>query len=458
MRGQLHSIACTAIVLGMSSAAAGSHAAAPQGDTLCSPDMRLEKEKLAAYMLDKYPVSTAYLSIADQPAPLQSHRALLHWLLEKRAAMPGDAGGNDAKNVDHIALDMKNMLEGKSAQLQPSGKTDPAHYLEAPDVAGAPDAVRCLTADAKPALSGPPASAVLAAAAGAPAAAATAPAAAAASAPAAPPSLFGKFRLRGNPDQLSIDRSDTAAYASVSKATVDLANDSVAGSKTNNVQAYLGYSLLKSTRDENGSTYEIVPYAGLQQNRVINYSGGGNTVTTTRNIDVGVLNNFHFAHAGTEDADDLSIRPDYLADTSTGTRLFSTNFTYTPIRKGRLNDLIRTGYGVSVKPILVGESRNGTYIERGNDTVAAAHQDFIRVGATAGFALTSNRPDIPVDFILTYTGLKAIVGAQSIHYLKAALTYNFNQNIGLVLNYSDGLLPENGDPEKKWNLGIASKF
>lgn len=224
------------------------------------------------------------------------------------------------------------------------------------------------------------------------------------------------------------------------------------------MQAYLGYSLLKSTRDVYGSTYEIVPYAGLQQNRVINYSGGNNTVTTTRNIDIGVLNNFHFAHAGTENADDLSIRPDYLADTSTGTRLFSTNLTYTPIRKGTLNDMIRTDYGVSVKPILVGESRNGTYIDRGNDTVAAAHQDFIRAGATAGFALVSNRPDIPVDFILTYTGLKAIVGAQSIHYLKAALTYNFNQTIGLVLNYSDGLLPESGDPEKKWNLGIASKF
>ena len=127
-------------------------------------------------------------------------------------------------------------------------------------------------------------------------------------------------------------------------------------------------------------------------------------------------------------------------------------------RKGGLNDLIPTRFGLSVKPILIGESRNGTYIDRGDATVAATHQDFVRLGAQAGFALVSNNPNIPVDFVATYTGLAAIIGAQGIHYTKAALTYNFNQNVGLALNYSNGVLPETGDREKKWSLGVASKF
>jgi hypothetical protein len=38
------------------------------------------------------------------------------------------------------------------------------------------------------------------------------------------------------------------------------------------------------------------------------------------------------------------------------------------------------------------------------------------------------------------------------------LTYNFNQNVGLSLDYSNGLLPDSGDAERKWGLGVSSKF
>ncbi|RXZ38992.1 hypothetical protein D9O50_01495 [Oxalobacteraceae bacterium CAVE-383] len=417
---------------------------------VCSPELTVDKEKLAAYMLRKYPVGTAYLSIGEHPAPLQSHRALLHWLLAKRAGTQTE-GGSDAANVDRIAADMRNMLDGKNKQLTPSTSTDPLHFFDTPDGS---DAVRCATADAMPDPSAAPAQGPALATA-LPAAPAAAPGA---SAPAPTPSWLDKIRVRGNPDQLSVDKSNTAGYASVDKAQIDFSNDAVANSRANDVQAYVGYSWIKSSFGSSGSTYEAIPYVGYKQNRVAVNNPDGTVITTTRTSDVGLLSNFHYVHPGSSDTEDLSVRPDYLMDAETGSRLLSANFTYTAFRKGGLNDLIPTRFGMSVKPILIGESRNGTYIDRGDASVANAHQDFVRLGAQAGFALVSNNPNIPVDFIATYTGLRAIVGSQGIHYVKAGLTYNFNQNIGLALNYSNGVLPESGDREKKWSLGVASKF
>jgi hypothetical protein len=49
-------------------------------------------------------------------------------------------------------------------------------------------------------------------------------------------------------------------------------------------------------------------------------------------------------------------------------------------------------------------------------------------------------------------------GQQSIHYWKAALTCNFNQNVGLNIDYSNALLPDTADPERKWGLGLVTKF
>ncbi|HEY4316818.1 MAG TPA: hypothetical protein VGN04_04365 [Herbaspirillum sp.] len=458
MRGQLQSIACTTFLLGAAALSVAYPAAA--ADNICTPSLIIDKEKLAEFMLRKYPVSTAYLSIGDHPAPLQSQRALLHWLLAKRAAAKQDDGSGDAANVDHIAADMRNMLDGKSRQLTPSAAVDPLRFFDSGDSS---DAVHCATAAATPA---PDLSAVAAVAASGPALATAIPAvpgggAAGASAPAKPapaPTWLDRLRVRGNPDQLSIDKSNTAGYASVDKAQVDFSNDSVANSRSNDVQAYVGYSWIKSSFGSSGSTYAAIPYVGYKQNRVAVYGPDGSAITTTRTSDVGLLSNFHYVHPGSSDTEDLNFRPDYLMDAENGSRLLSVNFTYTAFRKGGLNDLIPTRYGMSVKPILIGESRNGTYFDRGDATVAASHQDFVRLGAQAGFALVSSNPNIPVDFIATYTGLAAIVGSHGIHYAKAGLTYNFNQNVGLALNYSNGVLPETGDREKKWSLGVASKF
>lgn len=446
MPSRLHSLA--AMMLFTVYGAAVSHAA-DAGDALCNADRQLDKERLAAYLVKAYPVSTAYLSVGDNPAPLSSQRALAAWLLRKRAAESASGGAchGDSCNVDRMAADLQGLLDGKDARFQPSGRTDAAGFFSA----GNGVALSCGQAGAEVALPH--------AAPAAMAAASAVPAAASAAAPAQPPGWMGPVRVRGNPDQLSIDRNNKAAYASVERAHVSLANDDVAQSRTNDVVVFAGYAFDKRALGGTGGTYEAVPYLGFKQNRVTAYgSDGAPSVTTTRTSQIGMLSAFHFTHPDSANTEDLTARPDYLLNSTDGSRLLTANFTLTPVRPGILNDFIRWDNGLAFKPILIGQSRNGIYIDRGNQTVYDQHQDFIRLGAQAGFTLASTNPALPFDFTTTFTGLKALEGSRSIHYWKSVLTYNFNQNVGLSLDYSNGLLPDTADPERKWGLGIASKF
>lgn len=466
MGSRLHAYA--ALIL-MAPVAAGTALAADanQPDTnaaICAPNRQVDKEKLAAALIAAYPVSTAYLSIGKNAAPLTSHRALAQWLLDKRAAEK--AGGaavcsGDSCNVDRLASELNNLLDGKNSQFKASANARPDRFFSSSNT----DTLTCAAPDTALKLSPPSATGAVAGVAAATGTAAVTsaapggnPAAAGAPAPKPEPTLLDHVRVRGNPDQLSIDRSNAAGYASVERARVSLANDDVAQSRTNDVVVYTGYSFDKRPFGEPGSTYEAVPYIGFKQNRVTTYPDGVPSVATTRTTAVGMLSAFHFAHPGTDDTEDLTARPDYLINNTDGSRLLTANFTYTPVRKGKLNDFIRWSNGLAFKPILVGQSRNGIYINRGDPTVEQDHLDFIRLGAQAGFTLASTNPALPFDFTTTFTGLKALKGAQSIHYWKAVLTYNLNQNIGLSLDYSNGTLPDTADREKKWSLGLTSKF
>jgi hypothetical protein len=484
MRGHFQGIALASIipfipVLGVMplTAMAADNADLP---SICSPRWQVEKEKLAGVLLKTYPVSTNYLSVGKNATPLTSQRALVHWLLQKQKAEKGAAcTDSDSCNVGRMNDAVQKLLDNQDPGFKAGGKKVPAADFFGSTGNASQATLQCNAADAKPSLEPIPAAVAPAAAAGSGTAAAgasasgavaaagsgsnggtatSAPNNGAAPAPAQEKGWMDRLRVRGNPDQLSISPDNKAAFASVDRAKLSLANDDVAQSRTNDIVAYAGYALDKSTFNEAGSTYEAVPYIGFKQNRVTVYDGTNASVTTTRTTAVGVLSSFHFVHPGTTDTEDLTARPDYLINNTDGSRLLSANFTYTPIRVARLNDFIRLSDGISFKPILIGQSRNGIYTNRGDATVSADHEDFIRLGAQAGFTLASTNPRLPFDFTTTFTGLKALKGAQSIHYWKSVLTYNFNQNIGLSLNYSNGLLPDTADREKKWDLGISSKF
>ncbi|WP_258398460.1 hypothetical protein [Herbaspirillum rubrisubalbicans] len=446
-----------AILLATPFSLALAHAAETGG--FCTSDQTLDKDQLAATLIRTYPVSTAYLSVGKEPAPLNSPRALVAWLLQKRAAerAAGQACQGDSCNVDHMAADVQSLLDGKDGRFQPSGRSDVVAFFGD----NSRVALRCTASGAAPTLAYADAALRMGVAPAAPATPVAGPAtppAAGAAAQSQQASWMDPLRIRGNPDQLSIDHRDKAAFASVDRARVALANDDVAQSRTNDVVVFAGYSLDKRPMGEPGSTYEAVPYVGFKQNRVTNYDSGNLEITTTRTSQVGMLSAFHFAHADTANTEDLTARPDYLINNTDGSRLLTVNFTLTPVRPGVLNDFLRWNNGLAFKPILIGQSRNGIYINRGDPDVVDQHRDFIRLGAQAGFTLSSTNPALPFDFTTTYTGLKALQGNRSIHYWKSVLTYNFNQNVGLSLDYSNGLLPDSGDAERKWGLGVSSKF
>ncbi len=453
MRSRLHPFA--ALML-LTAPAVVTLAQATELGAICSADLKVDKEKLAARLLSTYPVSTAYLSMGNQPAPLSSNRALAAWLIKKRSTEKSAAVcKGDSCNVDHLTADLQQLLDGKDAQFKPTGAAAAGNFFDADNQAS----LVCVNADAQPALPHAASAASMTAPVVAAAATGSTGQAGTATVIAAPaPSWIDQVRVRGNPDQLSIDRSNQAGYASVDRAHLTLANDDVAQSRTNDIVVYSGYSLDKHVIGASGSTYEAVPYVGFKQNRVTTYDSGSVSVTTTRTSQIGMLSAFHFIHPGSAITDDVTARPDYLINTTDGSRLFTVNFTYTRMHPGILNDFIRWDNGLAFKPILIGQSRNGIYAERGNASVYDSHQDFIRLGAQAGFTLASTNPRLPFDFTTTYTGLKAIKGAQSIHYWRSTLTYNFNQNVGLSLDYSNGLVPDTADPERKWNLGISTKF
>lgn len=454
MRSRNHSLA---VLLLLSTAGVAPLAQAADAAALCAADLNVDKEQLAARLLTAYPVSTAYLSVGDQPAPLSSFRALAAWLLKKQAAEKATGGAcqGDSCNAGHIAQDLQHLLDGQDLQFKPTAGAVAATFFDADNrsnlVCAQPQARLSLPhATSAASMTTAPLAAVAAAGTSAPAPAAT---------PEKPqPDWLDPVRVRGNPDQLSVDRSNKAAYASVDRAHLTLSNDDVAQSRTNDIVVYTGYSFDKRPMDSNGSTYEAVPYVGFKQNRETTYTGNGTSVETSRSGQVGMLSAFHFAHPDSANTEDLTARPDYLINSTDGSRLFTLNFTYTMVRPGRLNDFIRWDNGLAFKPILIAQSRNGMYVNRGDATVYDEHQNFIRLGVQAGFTLASTNPRLPFDFTTTYTGLKALQGSQSIHYWRGALTYNFNQNVGLSLDYSNGLLPDTGDAERKWGLGISTKF
>lgn len=425
----------------------------------CNAEQTLDKDRLAATLIRTYPVSTAYLSVGQDPAPLNSPRALVAWLLQKRAMEKSGGQGcqGDSCNVDHMAADVQALLDGKDARFQPSGRSDVVAFFRD----NSRVALRCEGTGAAPTLAHAETAlrmGVAPVAVPTPAAGPATPPANGTAGPAQPAGWMDRVRIRGNPDQLSIDHRDKAGFSSVDRARVALANDDVAQSRTNDVVVFAGYALDKRPLGTPGSTYEAVPYVGFKQNRVTNYDSGSAEITTTRTSQVGMLSAFHFAHADTANTEDLTARPDYLVNSTDGSRLLTVNFTLTPVRPGVLNDFLRWNNGLAFKPILIGQSRNGIYINRGDADVVDQHRDFIRLGAQAGFTLSSTNPALPFDFTTTYTGLKALQGNRSIHYWKSVLTYNFNQNVGLSLDYSNGLLPDSGDAERKWGLGVSSKF
>src|SRR5450830_1131880 len=146
MRRRMQSLAAL-MLLSASGTAPLVHAQTDAAAGLCAPDLTVDKDKLAARLLATYPVSTAYLSVGEHPAPLSSFRELASWLIKTRATekSTGAVCKGDSCNADHIADDLQNLLDGKDAQFKPSSGAVAASFFEA----GNQNKLICVQRDAR---------------------------------------------------------------------------------------------------------------------------------------------------------------------------------------------------------------------------------------------------------------------------------------------------------------------
>lgn len=412
----------------------------PMQKYICTPAHIVDKEKLASYLIRKYPLSVLALSSDPKLHQIDSRRQILAVLLAAPKSCADKCGPSDQDYLDAIQGHVDQILAGSLApSLKPSAPVDAADYFQGPNEQS--QIVCAMTEDGAPVE--------------APGAGYT-----------PSPKSGSHFRVRGDPSQLNIDRTHKQDFAATDKATLGLGQNYVAGSRTSKITGYLGYAIPSDSGYwKNGNRMDLIPYIGVNRN-IVKVSGSIDAANSNDTANLGLLGSFYVVRANDRGAvlgHQLSIRPDYLADYADGSRLFTLNFEYTPVKNGFINDYIRLGGEgsiASVKPIFSIRSNNGAYTNRGNPAVASEHENFSRLGGHLGFGLTSEKEQIPLDFTATYTGLAALRGNTKVSYFKNSLTYSFDPNkyFGLSLNSSHGTREDTAKTEKLWEIALTARF
>ena len=407
---------------------------------ICTSAHIVDKEKLASYLIRKYPLSILALSSDPKLRRIDSTQQILAVLLAAPKLCADKCGPSDQDYLDAIHGNVDQILASTLApSFKPSAPIDAAEYFQGPNEQN--QIVCAVTEDGAPVE--------------APGAGFTPPL-----------KSTSHFRLRGDPSQLNIDRTHKQDFAGTDKATLGLGQNYVADSRTSKITGYLGYAIPSDSNYwKNGNRMELIPYIGMSKN-IVRVSGSIDASNSNDTANLGLLGTFYVVQAnerGTVLGHLLSIRPDYLADHADGSRLFTLTFEYTPVKNAFLNDYIRLGGEgsiASVKPIFSIRSSSGVYANRGSDAVSNMHENFSRLGAHLGFALSSEKEQVPLDFTSTYTGLAALHGDSRVSYFKNSLTYSLDPNkyFGLSLNYSRGTREDTLKKEKLWEFAFTARF
>lgn len=436
-RHSLQALKTLALLCLVAPAAAENLPFPPLQKYICTPTHIVDKEKLASYLIRKYPLSVLALSSDPKLHQVDSRQQILTVLLAAPKLCADRCGPSDQDYLDAIQGHVDQILAGSLApSLKPSASVDAAEYFQGPNEQ---NQIVCATTE-----DGAPVEA--------PGAGFTPPATSA-----------SHFRVRGDPSQLNIDRTHKQDFAATDKATIGLGQNYVADSRTSNITGYIGYAFASdSPYWKNGNRMELIPYVGVNRN-IVRVSGSIDAANSNDTANFGLLGSFYVIGANERGAilgHQLSIRPDYLADYADGSRLLTLNFEYTPVKNGFINDYIRLGSIASVKPMFSIRSSNGAYTNRGNAAVASVHENFSRLGGHLGFALTSEKEQIPLDFTTTYTGLAALRGNTKVSYFKNSLTYSFDPKkyFGLSLNSSHGTREDTAKTEKLWEIAFTARF
>jgi len=413
----------------------------PPQKTICAPNNFVDKEKLATYLLRKYPVSAlAVATVATaEPRHLQqanSSQKLLAVLLNNLELCKKSCTPSDVDLLGGISGDMIHVMLGHLSQsYKPTREVLPSE-LFGPD---ARNQIQCMvTAEGRPIE-------------------------AAGSLFTPPPASKSNFRVRGNANHLSIDRSSQQEFAATEKSIANLSNNHLTESKTTKLVGVIGYSIPGAARDGvNGNRLEIIPYVGINRN-VVNVSATSTvkpSLSDTR--DIGVLfSKFTPIDSGAPEGYLINIRPDYLADYKTSSRLLSLNLEYVPVINSVLNSFIPLADGlIGLKPIFSVKNNYGHFSDRGDATVAASNRDYVRLGVQVGVAVVSNIPLLPLDASTTYVKLGARNRDTAIGYSKTAVNLSLDPKkyVGIGLSYAHGKREDTGKSEKLGEVGLTVRF
>lgn len=408
--------------------------AIPAHSKVCDQNI-VNKERLAEYLLLEYPVSIAAASKVG-PISLSSQQQALAAIL---AAGPDlcskdDCPKSDADNIGKIKAAIALLLAGVQkpayAPTAGSGSIGPAAYLAGPSS----DAAIICGSDANGPIEAPGATFVK------------------------PQKSKSPFRVRGNADDLTVDRSDKVAFAATKKANVSFADDHTAGSRTTNFIGYIGYSFLFD--QTGGQWWQLIPYAGLNRNVVEVSDTSSVKPSRSSAAAVGALLSGYLPGSGMYGSQ-LGVRPQFVADHEDGSRLAMVNLSFVPTWNGGLNDFGRISDSSAWRKLILElKSDSGWYTERGIEKVQAQHRDFWRLGGKAGIAVSSTDPYVPLEFIATHTSLGAAAGHTIIDHSDVTLSWNFDPNkyFGLTLTYVHGRNEDTTKKEDSWGLGIGGRF
>jgi hypothetical protein len=248
-------------------------------------------------------------------------------------------------------------------------------------------------------------------------------------------------------------------FKGTSSATGSFSGDTNAvHTYTTKVNGAFGYAFGATTQ------VQAVPYVSIYQS-LTDTAGKPLVFDPTDNVAGGVLLQSYF---NTGDVTNIiSLKPQYLLNTSNQAEIGSTRAIYTPLWvPGSINAFTHLDF-LPFSPwwefLANLRSDSGSYTNRSNTpAIAAMNRDFERVGGQIGFVFsTDGISGLPsVTLIVTETYLYGLSGFyRQMNQFQSSLTYNFTNNyLGLTASFKKGQDEDTAVQSQTWLIGLSGHY
>ena len=272
------------------------------------------------------------------------------------------------------------------------------------------------------------------------------------------------LRVRGAAEALNVHRDDPE-FKGAEAARVNFKDDHENKKKVEEFALLVGLPILLASNSRRD--LELIPYGGI--NRSITEVEGQSASITADTHQFGVIfdGRWRTDMGTTDDPRSLThwvtFRPDYLINDFDDSRLWTFNVVYTPVVNGFVNDYIRLNRQrddfVSVRPIFDLRAVAGSFAETGSRTPEQS-EDFARLGAQLGLALTSDNPRWPLDVVVSETWLPSLRSGDDLSYFRSKVSWALDPKrmFTIDLTYTEGRRTDISKREEGWSFGFGAKY